>query len=355
LIERHTTCVRALVAVAAWALALWAAAITVTPAAAEAQEKSPAKDARLAERVVVKPGDSLWSISEGRLGPDATPHKIWSGVERIYALNRNRIGADPNLIFAGQRLLLPPAAAGSASEPSTAATPASGLTEPAEADVSPRTAKSAQERATRTAVGKDGGEGRQAPDPAGEPAPLPDAAAVAPVPSVGSLRVPDDLPNTPLAALVETFAEVRAEDGRRMTGWGIMALTLVVAALMAWKLPMKRPVADAKLWGMPRGNGGRAAYRLASPASFGPERRADPPVGGAYPKARGPRAAAGTARRRKAEATARKLALGVRASEVRCCPLRSRARSRAPMLGRKLRLRPGAARRPRHLEVGAGS
>jgi Tol biopolymer transport system component len=58
--------------------------------------------------VIVKPGDSLWSISEQRLGPEASPQRVYDHTYQMYALNRKRIGADPNLIFAGQRLSLPP-------------------------------------------------------------------------------------------------------------------------------------------------------------------------------------------------------------------------------------------------------
>jgi TolB protein len=58
--------------------------------------------------VIVKPGDSLWSISEERLGPEAPPQRVYDHTYQIYALNRNLIGSDPDLIFAGQRLSLPP-------------------------------------------------------------------------------------------------------------------------------------------------------------------------------------------------------------------------------------------------------
>jgi dipeptidyl aminopeptidase/acylaminoacyl peptidase len=58
--------------------------------------------------VIVKPGDSLWSIGEQRLGPNASPQQVYEHTLLIYALNRDRIGPDPNLIFWRQRLLLPP-------------------------------------------------------------------------------------------------------------------------------------------------------------------------------------------------------------------------------------------------------
>jgi LysM repeat protein len=97
------------------ALALWAVLLAILPAVAKAQGAAPTNDthqgtdryADSAGRIVVRPGDSLWSISTERLGPSATPQQIANTVERIYALNRNRI-SDPDLILAGQKLLLPP-------------------------------------------------------------------------------------------------------------------------------------------------------------------------------------------------------------------------------------------------------
>jgi hypothetical protein len=98
------------------ALALWAVLVATLPAAANAEETPTRTNARAndqdtahrtARYVVVAPGDSLWSISEGQLGPSATGAQIARGVERIYALNRDLIGADPDLIFAGQRFALP--------------------------------------------------------------------------------------------------------------------------------------------------------------------------------------------------------------------------------------------------------
>jgi hypothetical protein len=49
---------------------------------------------------LVRPGDSLWSIAEARLG-DPT---YWP---RVYALNRDLVGPDPDLIRPGQLLRLP--------------------------------------------------------------------------------------------------------------------------------------------------------------------------------------------------------------------------------------------------------
>ena len=61
------------------------------------------------EPVVVRPGDSLWSIAADRLGPAAADERIAVEWPRWWAANRELIGADPALINPGQRLT-PPAA-----------------------------------------------------------------------------------------------------------------------------------------------------------------------------------------------------------------------------------------------------
>lgn len=61
--------------------------------------------------VVVRPGDSLWSITAatrtaatGRAGSDAA---VLRACDRLYAANRGRIGDDPDLILPGTRLRVP--------------------------------------------------------------------------------------------------------------------------------------------------------------------------------------------------------------------------------------------------------
>jgi hypothetical protein len=98
------------------ALVMWVLFLAASPEAARAQAPDGARAtgaADVAQRgaaeraVVVGPGDSLWSISAERLGPNASPRRVMKGVERIHALNRASIGADPATIFAGQQLALP--------------------------------------------------------------------------------------------------------------------------------------------------------------------------------------------------------------------------------------------------------
>src|SRR3712207_9135189 len=60
--------------------------LALSPAVAEAQTEG-----RNTSSVVVRPGDSLWSISEEWLGPNATPQQIYNETARIYALNSERI------------------------------------------------------------------------------------------------------------------------------------------------------------------------------------------------------------------------------------------------------------------------
>lgn len=57
-------------------------------------------------RRIVNSGDSLWAIAQERLDPEATPQQVAEETGRIYELNRERIGDDPNLILPSQELLL---------------------------------------------------------------------------------------------------------------------------------------------------------------------------------------------------------------------------------------------------------
>jgi nucleoid-associated protein YgaU len=58
--------------------------------------------------VVVRPGDSLWAIAQRMVGPSASDAEIHTKLVAIWDMNVKRIGTgDPNLIFPGQRLMLP--------------------------------------------------------------------------------------------------------------------------------------------------------------------------------------------------------------------------------------------------------
>ena len=217
------------------------ALLAVVPAVAQAQE---GQGGAAPASAVVKPGDTLWSISEERLGPSASPQQIAREVERIYVLNRDQIGSDPNLIFPGQELSLP-AAGGSLS-----------ADEAATKNKTQKTAqianKGAVKGAARTAKGRPA-DGQQASLPNLPKVPTSAASAV---PTIGSLPADAAQPAvSPVASFLHSVRSavssavaaagiiVEAKSGadeRRLLGWGIIALTLLVGALMAWKLPMKR-------------------------------------------------------------------------------------------------------------------
>ncbi len=280
-------------------LALALAVVAVVPAVAEAQgtastENDPSAATQGPTSIAVRPGDSLWAISRERLGPSATPERIARGVERIYALNRNRIGADPNLIFAGQQLVLPnilvrPTTAERSTRSATGATPARKTAEATEAGPKGQTAKSTTHKAPRMALGSAAGKRGETPERVVESASLPDLpdVAAAPMPAVLPLASDDPAPSpansflrtvrsaadaaaTAATAVVGFFAEFRA-DGRRMLGLGIMLGTLVVAALMAWKLPMRRTLrGDTERWGIPPGYYTSEAPRHIVPFAYHP-------------------------------------------------------------------------------------
>lgn len=67
---------------------------------------------RLPAGVVVKPGDTLWTIAAAELGQHATPEAIAARWPAWYATNRQLIGPDPDLILPGQVLRTPASAAG---------------------------------------------------------------------------------------------------------------------------------------------------------------------------------------------------------------------------------------------------
>lgn len=57
--------------------------------------------------VVVRRGDCLWSVVSRALGPEADEAAVARAWPRWYAANRAVIGADPDLLLPGQRLVVP--------------------------------------------------------------------------------------------------------------------------------------------------------------------------------------------------------------------------------------------------------
>lgn len=64
-------------------------------------------DAGDAVHVVVRHGDSLWSIAAAHLAPGADDLEVATAWHRIYDRNRDVIGDDPDLLAPGQHLVLP--------------------------------------------------------------------------------------------------------------------------------------------------------------------------------------------------------------------------------------------------------
>jgi LysM repeat protein len=158
-----------------------------------------------AARLVVNPGDSLWSISQERLHPSATPKQIMNQLEQTFELNRDLIGDDPNLILPGQEILLPPVA-----ELPAAAAPKVNEPEVAE----------------------------QGPELISEPLVLSDLPKVEAVPE---------------ATEIAEFSFESYADKRQMLGLVITALTLVIAILMTRILSRRRNIEDSTAWRISRG------------------------------------------------------------------------------------------------------
>ena len=346
-------------------LVLSAVVLALLPTVAEAKEPAKTPDARGAERVVVRPGDSLWSISSDLLGPNASTREIAEETERIHALNRARIGADPDLILAGLELFVPPAMSGRGSAPPAGVGAKQGAAEQGAAEqAGTKRAGAEQDRAKRAGAwgndplrgyrGRDSLEGYAGNDvlhggPAGdrphedygrssaeedvirafpggddivhaedgdgadtvdcgdgtdkawvdaaldpstgEAKPIdtvsgncetvvevvvPPNQARAEGASAGDGKARPDAARSPAASVWSdvrstyssavtvlgdySLAELRANVDRRQLGIGIIALTFLVAVVMAWKLPMKRNIGDAAVWGIPSGHHGSYAY-----------------------------------------------------------------------------------------------
>jgi nucleoid-associated protein YgaU len=74
---------------------------------AEATVAARRVDDRATRTVLVRAGDSLWSIAAEDLAPTADDAAVAAHWRRIYDLNRVVIGPDPDVIHPGQRLELP--------------------------------------------------------------------------------------------------------------------------------------------------------------------------------------------------------------------------------------------------------
>src|SRR5919112_1925165 len=259
-------------------------------ASVEAEQNSTTDDEKGASatpRLVVEPGDSLWSISEEHIGPGATPEQIAYEVERIFELNRDQIGENPNLIFPGQEFFLVSAAPGGAAaapEQPVAVAEQQLAPEPIVDESEGVSDSPAAENAVSVfedVVPEDGvSEGAVSEDAI--PAALPSRdqtdeqaesapAESAPAESVTAESAPAESTPAESAApattagsigdsVLEAYNNLKGE--RRLLGVGILALTLIVALLMAWRLPMRRNVEDPQAWGIPQ----QQYYENSAPA-----------------------------------------------------------------------------------------
>src|SRR5215203_1197247 len=235
----------------------------------EAEQNSTTDDEKGASattRFVVEPGDSLWSISEEHIGPGATPEQIAYEVERIFELNRDQIGENPNLIFPGQEFFLVSAApGGAAAAPEQPVAVAEQQAPEPIVDESEGVSDSpAAENAVSVfedVVPEDGvSEGAVSEDAI--PAALPsrdqtdEQAESAPAESAPAESTPAEsaAPATTAGSIGDSVLEAlnSLKGERRLLGVGILALTLIVALLMAWRLPMRRNVEDPQAWGIPQ-------------------------------------------------------------------------------------------------------
>jgi LysM domain len=222
-------------------------------------------------RLVVEPGDSLWSISEEHIGPGVTPEQIAYEVERIFELNRDQIGQDPNLIFPGQEFFLVLAAPGggaaampeepavfegrpaaaneeslSAAEQQQAPKPTVMVVESEGVSDTPASEEAVSEKAV---VPEDGVSEGAIPAPQ-TPDQTDEQAESAPAESTPAESAPATTAGSIVSSVLEAYNSLKGE--RHLLGVGILALTLIVAILMAWRLPMRRNVEDSQAWGIPQ-------------------------------------------------------------------------------------------------------
>jgi len=89
-----------------WQVTEQAAAITDATATTVA-DVHPAEPTHSPRTVVVRPGDCLWSIAAEHLPDGADDADIAQAWPAWYAANADTIGADPDLLLPGQRLVVP--------------------------------------------------------------------------------------------------------------------------------------------------------------------------------------------------------------------------------------------------------
>jgi hypothetical protein len=193
------------------------------PGRAEAQEEQQEAANNAQTTTTVQPGESLWTMAQARLAPDPAPQRVALEAERIYALNQDRIGPDPDLLLAGQELLVPPVTEPATGEVVATPQPASPESMTVQPEENPASAAPWVE---------------EQPAPAAELPVLPEAE--------GNFTVRQIVPQGSTI-----FSDLGDTERRRVLGVGILFLTLVLALLMAWRLPLSRTVgaSSSSSWG----------------------------------------------------------------------------------------------------------
>jgi nucleoid-associated protein YgaU len=80
----------------------------VSEAAVRLVASSPRPEHAVGDEVTVRRGDTLWDITARHLGPDASAIEIAAEWPRWHRANLAVIGADPDLLIPGERLVPPP-------------------------------------------------------------------------------------------------------------------------------------------------------------------------------------------------------------------------------------------------------
>jgi hypothetical protein len=83
----------------------------LTTAVATVEPLAPTADTPPPRVVVVRPGDSLWTIAAHHLGGAASAAQVAAAWPRWYAANTEVIGPDPDLVAVGTTLVVPSGAA----------------------------------------------------------------------------------------------------------------------------------------------------------------------------------------------------------------------------------------------------
>src|SRR5215217_5660211 len=272
------------------ALSVAILAALLLPGQAEAQEQATPKTTTK----LVEPGDSLWTIAQARLSPDAAPQQVAEEVGRIYELNRDQIGENPNLIFPGQQFFwVPPPPAGDLAwvddePPEGARLGGNEEWRWVDSDPTPFSGTTAHQSNVLDGYHQHEFTGASAPLSVNrgerlfafvylDPDTVPEevmlqwndgsswehraywgADKIVNVGEEAESAPAESAPATTtraggegiVAAVLEALNDLKGE--RRLLGVGILALTLIVALLMAWRLPMRRNVGDPQAWGIPQ-------------------------------------------------------------------------------------------------------